>query len=133
MANKRWNGNTERRERERREGWDTNKCLFCEDIQNSTAEHRELVCKKIAAGDKANLEKLSDMRKIFGFCALVALGFAGWIAIDHIGLANKVVANTEIIKYTVENQKTMNQNISQIMWKMNLQPEALPSKPEKVK
>lgn len=99
---------------ERREGWG-GKCSNCDSIQETSKG------------------KLSDMKTVFYFCAVIAIGFAGWIGIDHIGLGNKVTANTEIIKYTVENQKIMNENISKILWSMNLRPEALPPKPEKTK
>jgi hypothetical protein len=49
MSAKHWDGKSERRIQERREGWCNGVCTLHDTIQDSSREHRDLVCGKINA------------------------------------------------------------------------------------
>ena len=95
---------------------DDDACALCDKYRedekereaDNEKEHDEMKSAISAAAKKEEVKELKEAAKshistsTFLILFTIAVGFVGWVAVDHIGMSRIVSSNTEIIKNHTE-------------------------------
>ena len=104
-----------------------------DEVKEETAKAAELV--EIKREIRSHLS-IKNFTLIF----VLILGFAGWIAVDHIGISKIVATNTQIdiqqgesIKHIEDVLKVVGENQIAMLLRWNIEPQPMPEKESKSK